>query len=406
MSWLDKLTNDLIITTGDGKVYKPLWIRPNKSTDFNYAEFKFPNLEGSLVVRGTPIGRRFPLEIYFVGENHLDDARSFELSSNDKNYWEIQHPYYGLIFVQPTSISFDNSAENVSKINIQVIETITENYPKIKQDPLQSILIQKVELDSLIENDITATIKPVDINRMSDINNKSYNYTVPIIELPEEVTELNDYFNKASAAIATATASPVLAMRSALAVLNYPSNLQSSVNSRINVLQQSFDNLRRGLSTTLGVAGKQIYQSHGAGILSAMAVAAISPLSKDYTNNNIVLNVYDKIISNYNNFMADLDSIQTLNGGNVNSFIPSPDTLISLSNLINYTLSNLQSIALNSRVERSIITESDTNVILLTHRFYGLDPSDENINELIANNGWGLNSLIQIRKNTKVIYYI
>lgn len=406
MSWIDKLTNDLIITTGDNKRYKPLWIRPTKSTEFNYSEFKFPNLSGSLVVRGNPIGRRFPLEIYFVGENHLDDAASFESSANDKRVWRLEHPYYGLIFVQPISIAFDNTGENVSKINIQVIETITEDYPKGKSDPLQSILLQKIQLNDLAERDIIAPVQAADVNRMSAVNNKAYNFTTPIIELPEEITELNDLFNKANSAISTATASPILAMRAANAVLNYPANLVTNVDSRINTLKSTFLDLRNGLSSITSVAGKQIYQSQSASLISSMCIAGVTPLDKDYTSNKKVLQITDIIVEQYNNYMSDLDLLQSTNGGNTDSFIPSPDTIIALSDLVMFSLSNLQTIALNSRVERSIITEKDTNIILLTHRFYGLDPSDDNINELFSNNNWGLNHILQIPKNTKVIYYI
>lgn len=406
MSWIDKLTNDLIITTGDNKRYKPLWIRPTKSTEFNYSEFKFPNLSGSLVVRGNPIGRRFPLEIYFVGENHLDDAAAFESSANDKRVWRLEHPYYGLIFVQPISIAFDNTGENVSKISIQVIETITEDYPKGKSDPLQSILLQKIELDGLAERDIIAPVQAADINKMSAVNSKSYNFTTPIIELPDELMQLNDLFNKANSAITTATASPILAMRAANAVLNYPANLVTSVDNRITTLKSTFLDLRTGLSSIIGVAGKQIYQSQAASLISSMCVAAVTPLDKDYTSNKKVLQITDIIIEQYNNYMNDLDLLQSTNGGNTDSFIPSAETIIALSDLVMFSLSNLQTIALNSRVERSIITEKNTNIILLTHRFYGLDPNDDNINELFANNNWGLNHILQIPKNTKVIYYI
>lgn len=406
MSWIDKLTNDLIITTGDSQRYKPLWMRPTKSTEFNYAEFKFPNLSGSLVVRGTPIGRRFPLEIFFVGENHLDEASKFETSANDKRAWRLEHPYYGLIFVQPTSISFDNTGENVSKVSIQVIETITEDYPKGKSDPLQSILLQKIELDGLAERDITATIQTTDVNKMTNVNKKAFSFSVPIIELPEELTEYTDLFNKVNSVVTTAIASPVSAMRGIIALLNYPANLQSNVQDRINTLSSTFTELRKTLTGMTGVASKQIYQTQGTSIISSMCIAAVTPLDKDYTNSKKVMNISDTIIEQYNNFMADLDLLQSTNGGNTTSFIPSPDTIIALNDLVNFTISNLYSIALSSRTERSIITEKDTNIILLTHRFYGLDPNDDNINELFYNNNWGLNHILQIKKNTKVVYFI
>lgn len=406
MSWIDKLSNDLTIKTGDKLTYKPLWMRPSKTTEYNYAEFKFPNLSGSLVVRGMPIGRRFPLEIYFVGENHLDVASEFEISSSDKRAWEVEHPYYGLITVQPISISFDNTGDNVSKITIQVIETIVEGLPKVKEDPLQSILLQKIQLDELTERDIIAPIQADDINTLDDINTKSFNFTVPIIKLPEQLTKLVNAFNKAKSLIATATASAQLAMRAATSVLNYPAQLKAGITDRLASLQGTFDNLKNTAIGMTGVASKQIFQSQSISVLSSMCVVSVTPEDLDYTNSMRVMEISDSILNNYNEFMRTLDTLQSENGGNPNSYIPSVDTVIAFSNMVNFTLANLQTIALNSRTERTIITEKDTNIILLAHRFYGLDPSDKNINELFANNNWGLNQILEIPKNTKVTYYI
>lgn len=406
MSWIDKLNNDLIITTGDNVDYKPLWKRPSKSVSFNHTEFAFPQLQGSLIDRREPMGRRFPLEIFFVGENHLDQSAAFETSSKNKGVWRIQHPYYGLLFVQPTEINYDNTGDNITKISITTIETITDTNPKGKTDPIDSINLQKITLDSLAERDIIATIQPTDINTIDNTNKKSFNLSVPIIKLPDELTQLQNYFNQANSAVATATASPILAMRATIALLSYPANLQSNVTTRINTLTNTFNQLRNTVIGMTGVAAKQIYQTQGSALLSAMCVAAISPLDGDYTNSKRVMVISDTILNNYNSYLADLDALQSINGGSPDSYVPSPDTLLALSNMLSFTLSNLYNIALNSRVEHSIITEKDTNIILLTHRFYGLDPSDNNINELFINNNWGLNHILQIKKGTRVIYYI
>ncbi len=406
MSWLDKLSNDLIITTGDSKQYKPLWKNPSKSTGYNHAEFTFPNLTGSLVKRGTPIGRRFPLELYFDGTDHLDKSSEFEKSASDKRAWRIEHPYYGLLFVQPTEINFDNIGDNVTKITTVVIETITEDKPSVKTDPIDSIKLTKVQLDGVAEQNITATIQPTNINTLTDVNKKAFNLSVPIIKLPTEAEGFYNTFNQAQSAINTATATPILAMRAVIAALSYPANFQVSVQTRINTLKSTFDNLRATVAGIPNVAGKQIYQVQGAAILSAMCIGASTPVDKDYTNSKSVLGITSILSSSYNQYLTDLDSIQSLNGGNITSFIPSPDTINLLDGLLNFTIANLYNIALSSRTERSIITEKDTNIILLTQRFYGLDPNDDNINELISNNNWSLSQVLQIKKNTKVVYYI
>lgn len=404
MSWIDKLANDLIITTGDGRSYYPLWKKPSKSIAFNYSEFTFPNLSGSLVDRGTPMGRRFPLEIYFVGENNIEDSSDFESSANDKRPWKIEHPYYGLIFVQPTEINFDNTSDNLTKINVGLIETITDTNPKTKIDPLETIKLKKLKFDSELEQNITSTITPIDTNVMIDVNKKNYNLSVPIIKIPKEAESFYNAFNQASSFINSATATPILIARSIISVMSYPANFTASTQTRINTLVNVFNELEKNISNITTVAGKQIYQIQAGTILSAMCIAASTPLAKDFTNSKSILNIIDTISVTGKKFFDNLDLLQTLNGGSLASYIPTADSIITLSGLISYTISNLYIIALNSETEKSIIVEKDTNALLLTHRFYGLS-NDENLNKLFSNNNWGLNHILQIKKGTKVIYY-
>jgi hypothetical protein len=44
MSWIENIKNDLQITTGDGKKYKPSWLNATKSIDYNISEFEFQKL--------------------------------------------------------------------------------------------------------------------------------------------------------------------------------------------------------------------------------------------------------------------------------------------------------------------------------------------------------------------------
>jgi len=79
---------------------------------------------------------------------------------------------------------------------------------------------------------------------------------------------------------------------------------------------------------------------------------------------------------------------------------------MQLNLLLNYTLSNLFNIALNAKQERNQILTEDSNWILLTHKFYGLDAEDANIVQLMEQNKAGLSSVLQVEKNTRVYYYV
>lgn len=98
--------------------------------------------------------------------------------------------------------------------------------------------------------------------------------------------------------------------------------------------------------------------------------------------------------------------MQSGTGGNPQDFIPEADTIISLNNIVNFTLANLFNIAVDAKQERQIVLEDDSNFINLTHRLYTMDIDDLNLDELMRNNNLGLNGLLNIKKGTVITYYI
>lgn len=411
MSWIDKISSPFTIITADGKSYTVNWKNASMLTEYWIAEFNFPNLAGSLVNRGQPKGRRYDVEFYFQGENNIEDSQTFRKSADVPGKWTLVHPLYGQLLVQPVGMLYDNSMMNVTKVTGQVIETLTEEYPVTKIDPVDNILLDKNNLDSLYANSLSATPSGTDITTLQNNNSYLYNTTIPILTIPNDVQNFTNLFNIAKSNINNILASPQLAMTSIQAVINAPALLETDVQTRVQTLAIQFASLRLNIKPknsyqTISQSTKQLYAINGGAIISAMGVAASTPISGNYTNMSDVLNIIDIILTNYNNYIADLDSIQSGTGAEKDSFIPDYASVTALYNLTSYIISNLFNIALNAKQERTLILERDTNIIVLTHRLYGLDQFDNNITELMTNNGWGLNQLIQIKKNTNVVYYI
>lgn len=406
MSWIENIKSELVITTGDGKEFKPFWKPSQKVVEYNIAEFEFPNLYGTLVKRGMPKGTRFNLEIYFQGENCVEEARAFEKSSNDSRAWIISHPYHESMIVHPASLTFDYSKYNIVTITGAVIETLTEDKPKISLSPADKISLDKERTDENFNNAFDATPSIKDVNTLTQNNSNIYKEGSRGIKNPIEAEAYFNAFSKANSAIANATAEPIAAMRAIQAMVNAPALFQQSVRSRISIFTNQFNQLRKIHPGITLRSTKKIYEHQGGALLSAQALAASTPITDDYGNKINVLAVVDEIISNYNQYILDLDELQSETGGTPTSYIPDADSLNSLTQLINYTISNLFNIALNAKQERIVYIEDDSNLILLAHRFYGLKEDDSTIEELKNNNAISLNEILQIKKGRKIIYYI
>jgi hypothetical protein len=412
MSWIDKVNTNFTIITAEGKSFTVDWMNAVREKEYFIAEFNFPNLAGSKVDRGQPKGRRYSLELFFQGENNIENAIALE-DSTDANTgpWTIRHPIYGQIIVQPIGLKLDNTAMNVTKVLTQAIETITQDNPVTVVDPVDNILLDKEILDANFANSLDKTPVSSDVNNMTSSNNSLYNKSVPIIKIPEDLTNYFNLFQVAKSAINNAIQSPIIAMRTTQAVISAPALFQTDVQSRLGVLNSQYSSLKNQIVPknsyqVIPVSTKQIFQIQAGTLIASQLVAASTPQPNNYTNANTVINVIETLLNNYNSYLSDLDSIQTSTAGTPTSFIPDAASLIGLNQLMSSVISNLFKIALIGKQERTLILEKDTNIIILTYRLYGLDEFDNNISELIANNNWGLNQILQIRKNTPVKYYI
>ncbi len=406
MSWIDKIQNDIVIVCPDGKDYRPAWMRASKNLNWHVSEFDFPGTDGTLVKKSNKRGNRYNIELYFRGPDHLDQSSDFEKSINDSRPLIVYHPLYGQLYVQAPSFHVDNTELNVSKWTGIIIETILEDNPKVNTDAVDSINVQKIYADELFAKAIDAPLRVADVPVIQRVNTSNFKLTIPILTIPSEVNDYYNLYNVANTAITNIITSPVRAMQTVIAMLTAPARFAIDVTTKVNLLNSQFVNLRQTVNSLFSPGPKQVYQNLAGSVISSMCLASSLPLPNDFSNNRRSIQTIEVIINAYNQYMVDLDLLQTATGGTPDSFVPNADAIIALNQLVNLAISNLILISLGTKVERSIITESDTNLIILTHRFYGLDNVDKNIEELIANNGFGLNSILKVKKNTKVVYYV
>jgi hypothetical protein len=410
MSWIERIETGMIIQTGDGQEYEPLYMITEKTQGFNVAEYNFPNVPGTLVKRSERTGIRYSLEIIFQGENQLDISDQFEQSARDPRFWVVSHPMHGRLNMQPTSLKFNNKGLNTTVITGEMVETITEDSPKVGVDPQEQTKLDVVSVgDSTAESFATQvpTLEPSETNLLSE-NMDALNSAMENVEKTnDESNEYFNLFNTVNSAVLDYTAEPLIAMTAIQDFINYPSLLQISVSARLDALISQFTTLVSGIGQLLTPNDKKIFENNAANVLMAMVNTTMNPFdSDDYGNAVDVLAVTDQLSDTFSQYVAAIDSLQTDNGGNPDSYIPDFESVSGLANLIDYAISNLFQIALNASQERRVFIETDSNAILLAHKYYGLTEDDSTIDEFIRNNNIGLSEILQIRKGREIVYYV
>lgn len=417
MSWVEKIKSGIIIVTGDGKTYKPLYVLTSKKTDYNIAEFVFPEIKGSLVKRGTAKGLRITLELTFQGEDHLDVAREFEISNDDRRPWNVSHPFYDSLVLQPTSIEYDSTGLNTTMIKATMIETILEDAPRVTFDPKDKVINDAVVVDEAMAVAFVVNVdpvEPVDVTALETAIDDAKTLSAFVTKTQAEAETYENKALAASTAALNAIADPAEAIATTIDFLKDPSLFAASIKDRLALFIDQFNKFAEILADLTTPNSKSIYEVQAGTLVTSMIVSTVeptvqstvNPLLADYTSSNDVLFVIDQVVATYNSYLENLDSLQTSTGGDLNSYIPDFGAVSLLNSLVNYAVSNLFKIALAAKQERVLILESDSNVINLAHRFYGLNVSDSTIDQFIAQNNIGISELLQVKKGRRLLYYV
>jgi len=410
MSWVEKIKSKMQITTGDGKLYDVLYKLDTVkgSYDFNISEFHFPEVDGTKVDRRLRKGKRYPLEFYFQGENHIDQWNEFDASCSDVRPWEVLHPIYGLIVCQPISIAFDSSSIGITKVDVTVVESLTNAGPKTVLRPGENarsiVTLSRANNETFFNSQITPSVSDVTLMK----SNVDSMYTQASSVVTDNTISANYYnaFQKAYQSINTSMSVAGNAITLVNDFINHPAQFSLSVKERISIFASQLAILYAKLENITTPNEKKIFEQQAGSIINGIIDTAVTPQSGDYSNSVDVIYVIELVINYYNGFIENLQTLQTVNGFESDSYLPDATFIDSLNYAVNYAVSNLYEIALNARQERIICLEEDSNIIILAHRFYGLSEDDSTIDYFAQTNNIGLSETFQVEKGRKIVYYV
>ena len=407
MSWEEQIEGNIEITTGDGQVYTPIYMGVVKEIEYNISEFEFPNVDGTRVERGTPKGARHDIEIIFQGANNIDDAKAFENSSKDKRVWTIEHPIHGRLIAHPIKLKFDFDGLNICRISGTIVETLIDDYPKTFTDP-KAKSNENVSLanENLTSSFASIILVPDNIRTLEEITFVAYKSASSKVKSGEQSNEYFNLYKEANSQLGNAISSLVSPIQAVQNFLMYPALFEESVKNKLNILASQLNSLISNFGF-LTPNEKKIFENNAGTLMMAIVSTVANPLFEDdYKNADDVLSVLDDLVTIYDLYIETLTGLQTSTGSEIDGYLPDPTTLMNITFAVNYTASQLLNIAVNAKKQRSFVLENDSNIVILTHRLYGLLVDDSTMNEFIRNNNLSMDELIQIPKNKLITYYV
>lgn len=409
MSWQDNVENTVFtIRTGDGKLYTPdLPINYETIKEFNAATFEFIDQPGALITRKLVRARKFELVFFFQGAQNIEFADAFDTSANDPRAWVVRHPQYGDITGQPISIRRNDSKLNATEITVDFWETITTSFPvAFIATADQVIRLQAIfHFISPINYASKVNLKPADVSTVTDFATEItaiIKKGVDQVNYTSFITSVNTMMNTVNNLILA----PVDAISAIHNVILQPSKFELSVALRISMIGAVYQSVRELLADA-GTKNNKAFFETAAGIaVCSLAQAITTPLNSDYITRDQVVAAANNLSDMYTDYLGTLDASYVEIGDINNSFSASQETQTALQDVVLQALYNLNTVAFNAKVERLVLLTVDAQLIVLTHKYMGLDALDANIETFRTINNLKNNNVFLVPRGTQIKYYV
>lgn len=407
MSWKDRIENTIFtIRTGDGKLYYPDWKNGEISKDYNASVFEFINQPGSLIDRKQPKANSIPLTFWFQGDDNIEQADVFYKSADDKRAWVVHHPFYGDINGQPISIKRDDSNYNCTEVTVDFRETILLNGPRLQitGNTFVQSSIEKFHTVSPIDYAGKVDLKPADVSIVTDNATKINNLIMKAIDATgydSYITARNAMFN----AVDNLILAPETAISTIHDVILQPSQFVTGVTSRIELLGTIYESIVRLVSDAQTKNNKAYFETAAGITIASLSNALLNPVATDYQTRGDVISAMNNLIDMYNDYLSILDASYVSSVNTATAFSASQPSQDALQDIVLNVLTNLELLAFNAKQERLVVLDLDSNLIVLTHKYIGLDVDDVNIETFRTINNIKNTGLFIIEKGTEIKYY-
>lgn len=401
MDWIDRIEDKFSIETGDGKVYFPLQKGGESDREFNTSSFEFINVYGTLVDRKKPQGRKFVLVFYFQGADNIDKADEFEASCDDPRQWTVVHPFYGTILGQPLSIKRDDTNLNITEITVPFWESIDPDYPFSnfsKKD--NTIDRHRTTMFAFAVAGAEGDFAPADIGKTADSLEGMNAELAPLAD-NNTFADLQNALNSGLKAIDNIVAGPLNAIQQIQNFLDLPATYIRAIEGRVAGYEAILNRLKDSIET---YTDKKYYEAVGGTVLSLVNVVLLAPITGDYILVEDVQLRVTQLLNLYEDYLAKLDEVSVDIYDIGNAYSPDATAQQELNAMVAYTLANLYSFSFGAKRQRIVVVGQDTNIILLTHKYLGLDASDENIDTFVKTNNIKFDELFAIKKGREIKY--
>jgi len=409
MSWIDRLQPAAYISPD------------NVRTEFEYenvskvrtrrtAAFDFADTDGTFVQDNGTSGYRYPMTIWFHGEDYDLQAEIFENEIGKKGVGKLEHPIYGTINVVPFGdVSRRDDlldGANQCSISTTFFETTGNIYPTAQADPSNAVVIsldeynseqaqqfeEDIDLDSVSKQAIFKSLflTTIGVTRTD---------TIPLVEGDaDQLVQFSNIYDSITLSIDTLVEDPLTLAAQTIVFIQNPSFvIETDIENRLTVWEDLIQKIVTAPAFQPGQENDFTTDlMYASGYVSSMISSVVN---NEFATRSDALNAADRILTQFD-VVNDWKDIQLSNL----ALIDTGGAYAALQSAVSIAAGFLVEISFTLKQERSIVLNRARNFGELCAELYG--ELDSQYDFFINSNDLSGSEIIEIPKGRTIVYYV
>ena len=414
MAWNDRIREAAYTSPGGDRITFA-YENVRKTVDKKTTGFEFPDANGTFVQDLGHTGRRYPLRVFFWGDDYDQEADQFEAALLERGTGRLEHPIYGTVDVVPfgTITRRDDlkTAANQAVVEVNFWETIGLIYPAAQTDPASAVLSAVDEYNDAAAaefEDLTSLDSAVEQARFKNsyeaLLDSARSGLQKVADAQENVQKQFDaIYDSINESIDVLIAQPLTLAFQTTQLLQSPARALTNIQARLDAYGDLANSIISGDGAVVkpGNDSTNSNQFHTNDLYASTYVtgSVVSVVNNEFTTKTEALEAAELILT-------QLDDVTNWRDDNFQSLeeVDTGSSYQQLQEAVALTAGFLVEISFSLKQERRIVLDRNRTIIDLAAELYG--SVDDQLDFLINSNNLTGSEILELPKGREIVYYV
>lgn len=412
MGWQDRL-REASYTSASGTTQTFDFEDVSRDVDLRGTAYGFPDADGTYVQRTRNSGRRYPLVMFFWGDDYDERAAAFEALLSEPGVGRLTHPMYGVLDVVPfgalTRRDDLKTQANQAVLEVTFWSTIGVLYPTAQGDPASAVGLAVEEYNASAADTLldllglgTAAERVAFKNEFLSLFDSATSALQPLVEGASAVaSQYNAVATSIELGIDALVRDPATLARQLVLLLQSPARVQASIAQRLGI----FGSLLSAVTATrVGPPSTDSRRSnvfHTRDLYASTYVtgSVLSVINTEFETKTDALLAADTVLAQFDQAVAWRDGeYATL------AEIDTGGTYQGVLEAVALAAGFLVEISFTLKQERRVVLDRARTIIDLAAELYG--EVDGQLDFLINSNSLTGSEILELPRGREIVYYI